>query len=418
MRLFFAFWIAVSLSAAPRVIAVTIDGMVHPVTVEIVGDALAQAQREHAQLVLVRLNTPGGLLDATREIIEKLDASSVPVVTYVTPSGGRAASAGFFLLEAGDIAAMAPGTNTGAASPVLMGQQMDPVMRSKIENDTAAMLRTLTGRRGRNSELAEKTVREAKAFTDQEALSNHLVEWVVLDERRLLAELNGREITRFDGSKHKLDLGGAEIVEARTTLRERLIAAIADPNIGFVLLALGALGIYVEFSSPGLIFPGVAGGVLLLLGLSSLAVLPINWAGAGLIALGLAFFVLEAKYASHGVLGIGGAVSMVLGALFLVNGPPEMRIHLGTALSVTLPFAAITIFLVSLVIKARANKVITGVSGMLGSIGVTRTALNPAGTVLVRGEYWNATSNAPMDAGVRVRIAAVDGMTLRVEADV
>ena len=418
MRLFFAFWIAVSLSAAPRVIAVTIDGMVHPVTVEIVGDALAQAQREHAQLVLVRLNTPGGLLDATREIIEKLDASSVPVVTYVTPSGGRAASAGFFLLEAGDIAAMAPGTNTGAASPVLMGQQMDPVMRSKIENDTAAMLRTLTGRRGRNVELAEKTIREAKAFTDQEALANKLVEWVVLDERRLLAELNGREITRFDGSKHKLDLGGAEIVEARTTLRERLIAAIADPNIGFVLLALGALGIYVEFSSPGLIFPGVAGGVLLLLGLSSLAVLPINWAGAGLIALGLAFFVLEAKYASHGVLGIGGAVSMVLGALFLVNGPPEMRIHLGTALSVTLPFAAITIFLVSLVIKARANKVITGVSGMLGSIGVTRTALNPAGTVLVRGEYWNATSNAPMDAGVRVRIAAVDGMTLRVEADV
>jgi len=271
--------------AQPKVIAISVDGVVHPITVEIVSDAIEQAQSQHAEVLLIRLNTPGGLLDATRQIVQKLSASPLPVVTYVTPSGGRAASAGFFLLEAGDLAAMSPGPNTGAASPVLMGQQMDQVMRQKVENDAAALLRSMTSRRGRNSELAEKTVREAKAFTEKEALDQKLIEVIASDEQNLLKQLDGREITRWDGHKQVLHLAGASLTEAEKSWRERLMSAIADPNIGFILLVLGALGIYVEFSSPGLIFAGVGGAILFLLGLSSLSILPINWVGVALLIL-------------------------------------------------------------------------------------------------------------------------------------
>jgi membrane-bound serine protease (ClpP class) len=400
---------------AARVIAVPVDGVVHPITVEIISHAVEQAQRERAAAVLIRLNTPGGLLDATRMIDQKLLASPVPIITYVEPSGARAASAGFFLLECGDIAAMAPGTNTGAASPVLLGQQMDPVMRSKIENDSAAMLRSMVSKRGRNAELAETAIRQAKAFTEKEALDNKLIDIIAPDEQALLQQLNGREITRFDGTRQKLDLASPRVFEYQKTIRETIISAIADPNIGFILLVVGALGIYVEFSSPGLIFPGVAGGILLLLGLSALSVLPINWVGVALLVLALALFVLEAKFASHGILGAGGTAAMILGALLLVEGPPAMRIRLSTAIAVALPFALITMFLVSLVIKARRNKVITGEEGMVDEIGEARTPLTPRGKVFVRGEYWDAESTAPVEPGARVRVVAVAGLLLKVE---
>jgi membrane-bound serine protease (ClpP class) len=398
-----------------RVLAVSIDGMVHPITVEIVSHALEQAQAQHAEILLIRLNTPGGLLDATRHLIEELAASPVPVVTYVTPSGGRAASAGFFLLEAGDIAAMAPGTNTGAASPVLLGQQMEETMRKKVENDSAALLRSMTTRRGRNSELAEQTIRDAKAFTEKEALDNKLIDLIAPDEQQLFKQLDGREITRWDGHKQVLHLAGATVTDATLTLRERLIAAIADPNIGFILLVLGALGIYVEFSNPGLIFPGVAGAILALLGLSALSILPINWVGVALLLLAVALFVLEAKYTSHGVLGIGGTLSMILGAVLLINGPPEVRIHYSTAISVAVPFALITMFLVSIVIQARKNKVLTGVTGMIGEVGIASTPLAPEGQVLVRGEYWDAVADANISLGTKIRVKAVESLKLRVE---
>jgi membrane-bound serine protease (ClpP class) len=405
--------VACSAEAAPKTLAVTVDGIIHPITVEILGHVFDQADRENASAVLIRLNTPGGLLESTRQINAKIVASRVPVIVYVTPSGARAASAGFFLLEAADAAAMAPGTNTGAASPVLMGQQLDPVMRNKIENDASASLRSIVTKRGRNADLAEKTIREAKAFTDKEALDNHLIDLIAPSESQLLADLNGREVTRFDGRKETLHTG--EITEYRPTVRERIISSIADPNIAFILLVLGALGIYVEFSSPGLIFPGVAGGILALLGLSGLAVLPINWAGAALLILGVSLFVLEAKFASHGVLGTGGTVAMILGAMLLINGPPEIRIRFSTALAVSIPFALITMFLVSLVIRARAQKAVMSEGGLLDLIGEARTALAPAGKVFVHGEYWDAVSTAPVDPGAPVRVVAVDGMKLRVE---
>ena len=414
----FAFLWAVSAfgqAPPPRIVAVSIEGEIHPITVEIVAHAIQQAQSENAAILLVRINTPGGLLDATRQVIQKLDASPIPVVTYVEPSGARGASAGFFVLEAGDVAAMAPGTNTGASSPVMMVGQMDQVLRSKVENDAAAMLRSMMSRRGRNSEVGEQTIRDAKSFTEKEALDQKLIELIANSEQQLFQQLDGREITRWDGRKLTLHLAGASETETKRTLREQVIGAIADPNIGFILMVLGVLGIYVEFTSPGLIFPGIAGAILALLGLSSLSILPINWAGVGLLALSMALFILEAKFASHGMLGIGGTISMVLGALLLVNGPPDMRIHLSTALAVALPFAAITMFLVSMVIKARSNKVLTGVEGMIGQLGIAQTALEPEGQVLVRGEYWDAVAPSNIPAGAHVRVRDVTGLKLQVE---
>jgi membrane-bound serine protease (ClpP class) len=406
---------ATSTGGASRVIAVDVDGMVHPVTVEILTRAIDQAKREEAAAVLLRLNTPGGLFEATRQITEKIIASPVPVITWVTPSGGRAASAGFFILQAGDIAAMAPGTNTGAASPVLMGGQMDPKLRQKVENDAAAALRSIVSKRGRNVELAEKTVSEAKSFTEKEALDSKLIDLVAANPSELFAELDGREVARFDGRKQRLSLAAPTVVEYQKTVRERIVTAIADPNLAFIILILGALGLYIEFSSPGLIVPGVAGGILLLLGLSALSVLPINLTGAALLVLALVLFVLEAKFASHGVLGGGGAVAMVLGALMLVEGPPEMRIRLSTAIAITVPFALITIFLVTLVIRARAAKVVTGHSGMIGEVGEALTSLAPTGKIFVHGEYWDAVSSRPVEPGARVRIVAVQGLKLQVE---
>jgi membrane-bound serine protease (ClpP class) len=402
-------------AAAPKVVAVTLDGVVHPITVQVIEHTLSQAKQSNAAFVLVRLNTPGGLLEATRQITEKLIASPVPVVTFVTPSGGRAASAGFFILQAGDVAAMAEGTNTGAASPITLGQPMDPVLRKKVESDTSAALRSIVSRRGRNVELAEKTVTEAKSFTAVEALEQKLIELKVRDEAELLKQLDGREVTRFDGSKAVLDTTGAEVVPYELTLREQVMSAISDPNIAFVLVILGLLGLYMEFTNPGLIAPGVIGGIAFVLGLSAISVLPLRWTGVALLALAIALFILEAKFTSHGILGVGGAVAMVLGALMLVEGPPEVTIRLGTALAISLPFAAITIFLATLAFRAHENKVVTGREALIGAVAVARTPLTPEGEVFVQGEYWHAVSSRPVETGARVRIVAAEGFRLTVE---
>jgi membrane-bound serine protease (ClpP class) len=285
-----------------------------------------------------------------------------------------------------------------------------------VENDAAASLRSVVAKRGRNSALAEKAVLESKSFTEKEALDNHLIELIAASESDLLRQLNGREITRFDGRKERLQLTAASIVQYQPNTRQKILSAISDPNVALILLVLGALGIYVEFSAPGLIFPGVAGAILALLGLSAISVLPINWAGAGLLLLAFALFALEAKFASHGILGIGGAVSMILGAMLLINSPiPEMRIHWSTAIGLTIPFAAITMFLLSLVVRARSNKVITGNEGMINLPAVAITDLAPEGQIMVRGEYWNAVSSVPVPAGSPVRVTAISGLKVAVE---
>jgi len=408
---------ATAAARAQKVVAVDIDAIVHPITVEIVGRAIEQARQENAAIVLVGINTPGGLADAMREIMQELVASPVPVVTYVTPSGGRAASAGFFILEAADVAAMAPATNTGASTPVAMfGEQMDQTMAHKVQNDAAALIRSMASKRGRNAELAEKTVYDAKSFTDKEAFDSHLIEIIAPSEADLFRQLDGREITRFDGKKQTLHLAAPQVVEYSPTWRERFVAAIADPNLALILVILGALGIYVEFTQPGMVAPGVFGAILLVVGLSALSVLPINWGGAALLVLALVLFVLEAKFATHGVLTVAGALAMVLGALMLVQSPvPELRIHLSTALAVALPFALVTSFLVTLAVRARLAKVQTGAQGMVDEIGVAYTALTPEGKVFIHGEYWNAVSSAPVEAGAEVRVKSVERLTLKVE---
>jgi membrane-bound serine protease (ClpP class) len=409
--------LAAGAAPSPKVVAADVDGMVHPITAEIVSAAIERAKAEHADLVLLRLNTPGGLMDAMRQTIQEMAASPIPVVTYVAPSGARAASAGFFLLEAGDVAAMAPGTNTGAAHPVAMGGEMDATMKEKVENDAAAYLRSICDRRGRNSVLAETAVRQSKSFTEREALDQRLIDLVAGDENALMAALDGRTVTRFDGRTQVLHTAGATIETNPRTARQQILSAIADPNIAFVLLILGALAIYVEFSSPGMIAPGVIGAILVLLALSALSVMPINWLGAALIVAGLAMFVLEAKFASHGVLGTGGTVALVLGAVMLINSPfPEMRIHWATAIAVAVPFAAITLTLLTLVVRARRNKVVTGAEGMVGQVGSAITALSPEGKVFVHGEYWDAVSRSPLPAGAPVRVLSMEKLKLTVEA--
>ncbi len=401
---------------APRILRIDVDQVIHPLTTEVIARGLDQASREGCAAVLIRLNTPGGLMTAMQEIIQKIVASPVPVITYVAPSGGRAASAGFMILEAADVAAMAPATNTGAAHPVLLGGgQIDPVMKQKIENDAAASIRALAEKRGRNSKMAEQAVRESKAFTEKEALENHLIDLVAQDEASLLRALDGREITRFDGRRQTLRLAGAEVAAYQMNLRQRVLMPFIDPNLAFVLLILGVLGVYLEFTHPGLILPGVAGGILVILALMALTLLPIRWAGAALLLLGMVLFVLEAKIASHGILGVGGSVAMVLGALILIDtSVPELKIRLSTAVAVTLPFALITVFLLQLVIRARRMKVVTGTAGMLDEIGVAKTELAPEGKVFVHGEWWNAVSSAPLPLGAKVRVVGMEGLKLRV----
>ncbi len=398
-----------------KVVSFSIDGVVAPITGEILTKAIEMAERENARLLLVRLDTPGGLLDATRTMVSKMSGGRIPVVTWVGPMGARAASAGFFLLEAGDVAAMAPGTNTGAASPIVLGQEMDETMRHKVENDTAAWLRSIVSRRGRNAALAEETVFKARSFSEKEALDSNLIELIAKDENDLLSKLDGREITRFDGTRVRLQTAGAQIVKYEAPLRERILWSISNPNIAFLLLILGALGVYVEFTHPGLIFPGVIGGILVLVGLFALSVLPINALGVALLLLSLLLFALEAIFTSHGILGAGGAVAMVLGAMLLVEGPPALRIHFATAVALALPFSLITVFLASLAVRAHRRKVMTGDVGMIGEIGEARTPLTPKGKVFVHGEYWDAESPVPVVPGTRVRVVAVEGLLLRVE---
>jgi membrane-bound serine protease (ClpP class) len=355
-------------------------------------------------------------MDAMRATIEKIVASPIPVVTYVAPSGGRAASAGFFLLEAGDVAAMAPGTATGAAHPVLLGTQMDPVMKEKVENDAAAYLRSICVKRGHNAALAETAVRESKSFTDREALDQNLVDLVAPTEQQLMTALDGRSVTRFDGSTVTLQTAGAQIVEYSLSPRQKIIDAIADPNIALVLLVIGALGIYVEFSSPGLIVPGVLGGILVLMGLSALSVLPVNWLGAALLILAVILFLLEVKFTSHGILAVGGALCMVLGAVMLIDSPiPELRVHWLTAIALALPFSAITVFLLTIAARAHRNKVETGSEAMIGLVGTAVTSLAPAGKVFVHGEYWDAIAAHPAGPGTQVRVTAIEGLKLMVD---
>ncbi len=414
----------VSLAAAQahaQIIKIVVDDTIQPVSAEYVGRAINAARMQKADAVLIELRTPGGLGDSMRSIIEKILASPVPVIVYVAPSGSYAASAGFFILESADVAAMAPGTNTGASHPVLMSPwgsmpAMDPVMKQKVENDAAAFLRSFVSKRGRNVPLAETAVRESKSWSDQEALSQKLIDVVAKDDQDLFRQLDGRTITRFDGSSTTLHLAGKSVVNLPMTVRQQVLDWLMDPNVAFILLAIGALALYVEFNHPGAIIPGVVGFVFILLAVFALNLLPTRFAALALILGAFILFGLEAKLASHGALGIGGVALLTIGALLLVDGPiPQMRVHLLTALAVSIPLGVITVFLMTIALKARRAKVTTGPQGLVGEIGVARTPLEPEGKVFVHGDLWNAVTNANVGVGEQVRVTEMDGLRLRVE---
>jgi membrane-bound serine protease (ClpP class) len=404
-------------SSSAQVLRIVVNDTIQPITDEYIGRAIAEAEHDKDQALIIEINTPGGLLDSTRDIIEKIMASPVPVILYVTPSGSRAASAGFFILESADVAAMAPGTNTGAAHPVTLGGgKMDDVMKEKIENDSAAFMRSFVSKRGRNVEVAETAVRQSKSWTDQEALSQKLIDYVAPTEEDLFKQMQGKPVKRFDGQTVTLNLVGQPVRGFDMTLKERILAYLMDPNVAFILLAVGALALYAEFNHPGAVVPGVVGVIFILLAIFALNLLPTRFAAVVLIFAAFGLFALEAKFATHGILATGGIVTLTLGGLLLVDAPiPQMRVHLFTALAVSVPLGAITVFLMSIALKARANKITTGTQGLIGEIGMAQTALSPQGKVFVHGELWDAVSSANVPSGQTVVVRQIDGLRLSVD---
>jgi membrane-bound serine protease (ClpP class) len=399
------------------VLKIILDDTIQAATAERVERALDQAAAQKDNAVLIELSTPGGVMDAMREIMEKILASPVPVIIYVTPSGSRAASAGFFILESADIAAMAPGTNTGAAHPVgPFGGDIQGTMKEKVENDAAALMRSVVSKRGRNMEVAESAVRQSKSFTDSEALSQRLIDYVAPNEQDLFRQIASKPVKRFNGESVTLHLVGEPERLIEETLKERILSFLMEPDIAFVLLAIGALALYTEFNHPGAVVPGTVGVVFILLAVFALHLLPIRFAAVVLIFASFVLFALEAKFATHGVLAIGGITTLVIGALLLVDSPiPEMRVKLATAMAVSIPVGLITVFLMTVAIRARRNKILTGAEGLIGEVAIAQTALGPAGKVFVHGELWDAVASGNISAGEKVVVRKVDGLQLRVE---
>ena len=406
--------------SAPGVVAkLVIHDTIQPITADYLERGLREAARLHARAVLVDMGTPGGLLDSTRVMVQAIEDSPIPVIVFISPAGSRAGSAGFFLLEAADIAAMAPGTNAGAAHPIVEGRKLDPILKTKIENDAAAFLRSYTVRRGRNVAVAEDAVRNSKSYTDEEALKLNLIDVIASDDRALLNGLDGRQIHRFDGSAQTLQLRGAAIVSVAPSLRERLLTKLTNPDIAVMLLVLGCLLIYLEFNVPGTIVPGSLGTLLVLLGFFGLNLLPIRHTAVVLLLAAVVLIVLEAKFASHGILAVAGIAALVFGLATLVDGPiPELQVHTATAVGAGLGFGILSFGLAWIAVRARRGKVLTGPKAMIGGLAVARTPLMPAGQVEIRGELWQAKlrAEASVPVGAVVSVREVEGLVLIVES--
>ncbi|MEJ2188300.1 MAG: nodulation protein NfeD [Acidobacteriota bacterium] len=416
MRLFFRFAVVAALAVsaqqavAGEVVRMRVEDTIQPASQRYIERVLTEAENRGAELVVLELDTPGGLIDTTRDITSAITTSPVPVAVFVTPAGARAASAGFFILMSGDVAAMSPGTNTGAAHPVGgQGENLPEDVREKITNDAAAMVRSLAEHRGRNAATAARTVSESISLTAEEALDEHLIDFVVADDQALLAKLDGYDLTRFDGATEVLDLAQPTMVYIEPTFAEQLFSVLANPNVAYLLMALGALGLYVEITHPGGILPGVVGVVFLLLGLYSVSVLPVSWAGVALIFVALMLFVLEVKVTSYGLLTIGGVISFVLGSLMLFDGPiPAMRVSMGVVLPTAVVVALLTGFLLTRVLRAHRQRPMTGREGLVGEEGRAIGDLAPEGKVAVHGEYWDArVVGGPVRDGGVVRVVKV-----------
>jgi len=393
------------------IIKITLDAPIHPVTSEYITKSIHKAEIEKASLLILKLNTPGGLDTSMREIIEKILNSKVPVVTFVSPSGSRAASAGFFIGVASDMFVMAPGTNTGAAHPVgvsMTGQSMDETMADKVTHDAASYIKSIAEKRNRNVSMAEDAVRKSLSYTEQEAYKGDLIDFIAQDEQEIINTLDGKTITKFDGTQTTLSLKDQKIIDVPMTSRQKFLLTISNPNLAYILLMLGLLGLYFELSNPGAILPGVLGGISLLLAIFSFQILPINYVGLLLILLAVGLFILEIKVQSYGILSIGGIIAMLIGSIMLIDAPiPELRPSLKFIIPVALGISLIFIFLIYITVRAHIKRVFTGKEGLVGEIGTASTPLKPEGKVFVSGEIWNAESNEDIPKGSKVEVVEV-----------
>ena len=409
-------------AARPLVMDLSLDGEVEPVLATYVDEGLAEAARRNAALVLITMDTPGGLSDSMKDMIQHILGSPVPVAVYVAPTGARGASAGFFILLSADVAAMAPGTRTGAASPIIaiggFTIGVDETLRKKIMNDAMAFLRSYSEKRGRNATLAETAVTDARAFTEKESLEGKLIDYVAATPEELLRNLNGKTVTRFDGTKTTLALTNYQRAAFELSARQKFLARIVEPDMFFLLLILGTLGLYAEFTHPGAVVPGVVGGICAVLALYAMHLLPVNVAGVLLIVIAVTLFVLEAKYTSHGILLAGGVIAMIFGAIFLIRSPlTSGGVSLGMAVAVTLPFAALSVFLMRLVLRSRKWKQAAGAEEMLGEQGIATNGLKSGieGMIRIHGETWRAITDEDVSAGEAVRVRKIEGLKLYVE---
>lgn len=400
----------------PLVDKIVLDDTIQPVSAGMIERALARANSDGAAALIVQMDTPGGLVVSMRSMAGAILASRVPVIVYVAPSGARAGSAGFFLLESADVAAMAPGTEAGAAHVVFEGGKPDDTEMQKVENDAEAFLRSYVTRRNRNKDAAIAAVASSHSYTAEEALSQHLIDLTAKNDWDLIAALNGREITRFDGTKMTLRLTGARIETLRPTLREQLLDWLVNPNIALLLLVGGALLVYLEFNTPGTIVPGALGTLMVLLGIFGLDLLPIRYTAVALLVGAVVLMVLEAKFGGHGALAIAGIVCLMFGTMTLVAAPvPEMAVKPLVAIALSLAFGGITIFLVRLAVRARRRKALLGADALVGSTASAMESLAPEGHVLVEGEIWRAVASAPVIAGARLTVVGHEQYLLRVE---
>ena len=397
-----------------QVFLIKVDAPITPVVSEYIIRSIDKAADERAEALVIELNTPGGLLDSTNAIVMKMLASNVPVVVYVAPSGGRAASAGVFITMAANIAAMAPTTHIGAASPVTMQGKMDKTMERKAMNDTAAMAKGIAEKRGRNAQWAEDAVRKAVSITDTEALKKKVIDVIAPDIPTLLKEIDGKTVDLVIGKK-KLATRDAEVKELPMGFRFRVLEIISNPNIAYILMILGFYGLYFELSNPGAVFPGVAGAICLILAFYALHTLPINYAGLFLIILGISLFIAEAFITSHGVLGIGGTIAMLLGSIMLIDSPsPVLQISWAVIIPAVGISALLFIITVTVAVRVYREKPDTGAEGLVGMQAVAKTDILADGQVFMRGEYWNAWSDEPIHKGDTVTVLSVQGLKVKV----
>ena len=400
-----------------EIVKIEVVGAIDPIQAEFIKGAVEYAEEVEAEFLLIRLSTPGGLGISMQEIVQAILNSEVPVVCFVAPPGSHAASAGFFILLAADVAAMAPATNTGAAHPVFPFGVEDEVLLEKVRNDALASLRSIVEQRKRNYEMAEKGVTDSQSYTAQEALDGSLIDLIAEDEEDLLSQLEGRRVERLHGEVRTLSVGGQTVENLEMTGRQRLLSAIASPNLALLLGVLGLLGLYLEFQSPGLVIPGVIGAICLVLSLLGFSLLPINYIGVLLLLLGGGLLVAEVLIQGFGFLGIGGSMSITLGLLFLIDSPyPELRIGWGMALAVGIPVAVISLLFLWALVKSFRGRAVTGREGLIGKIALARSPVNDnGGRVFLHGELWNAVSDDPVQSGQRVRIVRVENLTLFVK---